>query len=184
MRGLATPVVVTAVALGLMLAEARVSRRHEQRLRGRGAVAPVRDLYAVVAVLYPATLIVMGVEGWWRAAATTTVVADGEPTWFASGVLLFVASKALKYWAIGALGERWTFRVLVLPGVPLVTAGPYRYVAHPNFVAVVGELAGAAMMCGARVSGPVCVIGYAGVLWMRARFEAQALKSLSARETA
>ena len=83
---------------------------------------------------------------------------DGSPSWPVAGVLLFVASKALKYWAIRTLGERWTFRVLVQPGRPLVTTGPYRYVAHPNYIAVVGELVGAAMMLGARVSGPIMIV--------------------------
>ena len=125
---------VTALGLGLMLAENRVSRAHARALQARGAVAPPGDLYAIVAVLYPALFLAMGVEGMWRAAHPAPA-ADAGPAWFASGLLLFAASKALKYWAIGALGERWTFRVLVLPGVPLVTRGPYRFIAHPNYVA-------------------------------------------------
>ena len=52
---------------------------------------------------------------------------------FHPGALLFIASKALKYWAIRSLGARWSFRVLVLPGRPLVASGPYRYVRHPIY---------------------------------------------------
>jgi methyltransferase len=175
---------VTALGLGLMLAENRVSRAHERALRARGAVAPPGDLYALVAVVYPALLLAMGLEGMWRATRQAPVagVASGAgdaPGWFASGLLLFVASKALKYWSIRTLGERWTFRVLVLPGVTMVTDGPYRFIAHPNYVAVVGELAGAAMMCGAGITGPVGIGIYAVILWMRARFEERALKEWS-----
>jgi len=166
---------VIAVAFGLMLAETRVSRAHERRLLAKGAVGPARDLFPIVAVLYPAILVTIGLEGFWRASQPVAQQPDG-PAWFASGLLLFVASKALKYSAIRALGERWTFRILVLPGVPLVTHGPYRFVAHPNFIAVIGELAGAAMMCGARISGSIGVCIYALVLWMRARVEDRALK--------
>ena len=166
---------VIAVAFGLMLAETRVSRAHERRLLAKGAVGPARDLFPIVAVLYPAILVATGLEGFWRASQPAAQQPDG-PAWFASGLLLFVASKALKYSAIRALGERWTFRILVLPGVPLVTNGPYRFVAHPNFIAVIGELAGAAMMCGARISGSIGVCIYAFVLWMRARVENRALK--------
>jgi len=101
--------------------------------------------------------------------------AVGEPSWLLSGILLFGASKALKYWAITALGERWTFRVVVLPGVPLVTGGPYRYVAHPNYVAVIGELVGTAMMVGAVVAGPLTIAAVALAIWARVRFEEQAL---------
>lgn len=166
---------VISASLGLMLAEHRVSRAHERRLLARGAVGPARDWFPIVALLYPASLVAMGLEGLWRASHAPLQASEG-PAWFASGLLLFVASKALKYWAIGALGERWTFRILVLPGAPLVTRGPYRFVAHPNFIAVIGELAGAAMMCGARITGSVGVCVYGLVLWMRARIEDRALK--------
>jgi len=166
---------VIAVAFGLMLAETRVSRAHERRLLAKGAVGPARDLFPIVAVLYPAILVAAGLEGFWRASRPVAQVPEG-PAWFASGLLLFVASKALKYSAIRALGERWTFRILILPGAPLVTHGPYRFVAHPNFIAVIGELAGAAMMCRARISGSIGVCIYALVLWMRARVEDRALK--------
>ena len=105
-----------------MLSEARISRANERALRARGAIEPPGDVIRVMAVLYPAAFLVMGAEGMWRAAqdAADAPAADG-PAWAASGVVLFVASKALKYWAIRTLGERWTFRVLVLPGRPLVT---------------------------------------------------------------
>jgi methyltransferase len=166
---------VTAVIIGVMLAENRLSRRNERALRASGAVLPPGDVFRALAVLYPASFLAMGVEGAWRASVAPGAATDG-PSWAASGVLLFVASKALKYWAIHALGDRWSFRVLVQPGRPLVTSGPYRYVAHPNYVAVVGELAGAAMMVGARVTGPVMLVAFGIVLWRRLRFEQRALR--------
>jgi methyltransferase len=156
------PLFTLAVIMGLMLAESQLSRRHEAELRARGAIAPQGDVYAVMSVLYPVVFIIMGLEG---------ALGPGPGAFFASGLLLFVASKALKYWAIGTLGMRWTFRVLVLPGVPLVTTGPYRYVAHPNYIAVVGELVGAAMMMNARLSGPVALAAFGTTLWVRIRFE-------------
>ena len=97
---------------------------------------------------------------------------DGGP---ASGALLFVAAKALKYWAIWSLGERWSFKVYVQPGRPLVDTGPYRYVAHPNYIGVVGELAGTAMMVGARWSGPLALVAIGLLLRARIRFEERAL---------
>jgi methyltransferase len=104
---------------------------------------------------------------------------DGSPSWPVAGVLLFVASKGLKYWAIRTLGERWTFRVLIQPGRPLVTTGPYRYVDHPNYIAVVGELVGAAMMLGASVSGPIMIVAFGIALWARMRFETRILRSMA-----
>lgn len=166
---------VTAVIFGLMLAEARVSRTHERALRARGAIRPDGDVYAPMAILYPSAFLAMSIEGIWRASQGQTP-SPGAPNWFLSGVLLFAASKVLKYWVIRTLGERWTFKVFVLPGIPLVQTGPYRYVAHPNYVAVVGELVGAAMMCGALVAGIGGVLVFGMVLWMRVRFESGVLR--------
>jgi methyltransferase len=86
-------------------------------------------------------------------------------------------AKALKAWAIQALGVRWTFRVLVLPGVPLVTRGPYALMRHPNYVAVVGELVGAALMFGSPVTGPVGLIAFGSLLRRRIAVEERALKA-------
>jgi methyltransferase len=160
--------VLLSFIVGLLLAETRLSTRHERLLRQRGAVAPPGDVYRMLAVAYPAAFVAMGLEGAVRHVSPSGV--------FAAGVLLFVASKWLKYWAIGALGERWSFRVLILPGVPLVSSGPYRYYAHPNYVAVLGELAGTAMMMGARITGPITFVAFGAILWLRLRFETAALR--------
>lgn len=159
---------VLSLIIGLLLAETRLSREHDRRLRARGAVAPPGDVYFLLAIAYPAAFLAMGLEGAIRRAPPEGL--------FAAGALLFAASKWLKYWAIGALGERWSFRVLILPGVPLVSSGPYRYIAHPNYVAVLGELAGTAMMMQARVTGPVAFGVFAVILWFRVRFETAVLR--------
>ena len=175
---------VTAAIIGLMLAENQLSRRNEAWLLSQGARRPEGDVYRALAILYPAAFLVMGAEGAWRAAdaaRTAPVTSSTEPSWLLSGLLLFAAAKALKYWAIRSLGERWTFRVFVLPDVPLVTAGPYRYVTHPNYIAVVGELVGAAMMVGAQVTGPVMIGLFGLALWARIRFENTVLQSLATR---
>ena len=125
-----------------------------------------------MAVVYPLAFVGMGVEGIWRASAGTWGTGLG---FYAAGLLLFVVSKALKYWAITALQDRWTFKVLVLPAEPLVTTGPYRYVAHPNYVAVVGELAGTAMMMEAWYTGVAALAAFGLLLWQRISFETNAL---------
>lgn len=163
-----------AVMIGALLAETRLSRANERVLRARGAITPPGDVYRLMAVAYPASFLAMTAEGLWRSSNASGLVAEG-PNWFVSGVLLFVASKGLKYWAIRSLRERWTFRVMVLPGTPLVRTGPYRYIDHPNYVAVAGELVGAAMMCGARVTGPLALVVFGALLWARVRFEMAAL---------
>jgi len=156
-----------AMIFGLMAAEWRVSNRHEKRLTELGATDPVEPQYLLMAVAYPLSFLLMGAEAWWRQAEI------GGP--FVSGVFLFFAAKALKYWAIGSLGERWTFRVRVLRGAALVASGPYKYVAHPNYIAVAAELVAAAMMMGAFVAGPVMTGVFCVLMWRRIRFEERAL---------
>ncbi len=170
--------VALAIIVGSMLAEHRISRQNVRRLRAAGAIEPPGDVFGAMAVLYPSAFALMGLEGLWRAAADSGAPAAPGPSWAASGVLLFAASKALKYWAIRALGTRWSFRVLIQPNVPLVEDGPYRFVPHPNYVAVVGELVAAAMMMGALVTGPIMTAAFGAALWARIRFESRVLAPL------
>src|SRR5688572_2413157 len=170
-------VFVYALVFGLMLAETRVSVRNERALRARGAIEPRRDVYLAMLILYPLAFGVMGIEGISRSQAPAEVVAgSSQPAWWLAGILLMVASKALKYWAIASLGERWTFRVLVLPGLPLVQRGPYRYVNHPNYIAVVGELVAMALMMSAWITGPVMALLFGIALLLRLRVETRALR--------
>jgi methyltransferase len=94
---------------------------------------------------------------------------------FAAGVLIFAAAKGLKWWAILSLGPFWTFRVLVVPRTRLVAHGPYRWLSHPNYVAVVGELAGVALITGAPVSGLAGIAAFAWLLRRRISVESKAL---------
>ncbi len=172
-------VFLLSLVVGLMLAEGRLSARNTRWLREHGAIEPPGDVWVALAVLYPLAFLLMGGEGLWRQALVEADLAVAPalagPSWLASGLLLFAAAKGLKYWAIRTLGRRWTFRVMILPGWPLVRSGPYRCVAHPNYVGVAGELVGAAMMFGASATGPVMVVLFGVVLWQRVRFETRAL---------
>jgi methyltransferase len=120
----------------------------------------------VMQVAYPGVFLAMIVEGGLRGTGATAALA---------GAVVFVAAKGLKYWAIASLGPRWTFRVLVPPGSRRVATGPYRRLAHPNYVAVALELIGVAIAMHANVAGP---IGTAGFIWLmrrRVRIEERAL---------
>jgi methyltransferase len=159
--------IVALVAFVPMLAEARRSRRHERALRALGAVEPSDDVYQAMQIAYPACFVAMVAEAWVR---------EVPLGWsFGAGAAVFVAAKAIKYWAIATLGHRWTFRVLVLPGRPLVTAGPYRLLRHPNYLGVAGELAGAALMAHAPLAGAVSLVGFGILLLARIRVEERAL---------
>lgn len=167
-----SPLLVSTISLAavliMMLGESLVSRRHERWLRDRGAVEPPGDVFATMRWAYPAAFVVMAAEG---------AMFGPQGGWTTlAGAALLGASKALKFWAIAALGPRWTFRVLVLPAVPLVAHGPYAIVRHPNYVAVVGELIGMALLVGARVTGPVATLLFSLLVRERIRVENRALR--------
>ena len=160
--------VALAMVLALMLVELRLSTRHERLLRARGAVESPDPVYATMRWAYPAVFVAMAVEGLLSEPTPTNVVL--------AGVAIFIIGKFIKAWAIATLGERWTYKVLVLPGVPLVTEGPYQFVRHPNYVGVMGELIGMALVTGARVTGPLAVAFFSWLLVRRIRAEEQALR--------
>jgi methyltransferase len=166
-----TPVSVSAasiiVVLVIMAMELRLSRRNEKQLRAWGAREPADDVYRTMRWAYPAAFVVMAIEG------AAFGPEPGRAT--AAGVIVLAASKLLKGWAIAALGPRWTFRVLVMAGVPLVTRGPYAVMRHPNYVAVLGELAGMALLVGARVTGPLATVLFGLLIRRRIAVEDRAL---------
>jgi methyltransferase len=156
-----------AVVFLLMLAESRLSRSNEQALRARGALEPADDVYRTMAWAYPASFLAFGVEG--------TLAGPPPAAVMVSGVLVFAGGKAMKYWAMASLGPRWTFRVLVLPDAPLVTRGPYAWLRHPNYVGVIGELLGVALIAGAAVTGALALLGFGWLLRRRVQVEDRAL---------
>ena len=160
--------IATLIAVTLMmLAELWLSRSNERWMFDHGAIAPADPVYSTMRWAYPAAFIAMATEG----------VLVGGPSREAviAGVVVLVLAKAVKFWAIASLGKRWTYRVLVVPGAPLVASGPYRMLRHPNYVGVVGELVGMALLSGARVTGVLAVIGFGWLLIQRIRAEERAL---------
>jgi methyltransferase len=118
-------------------------------------------------VVYPWCCVAMALEG--------ALAGPAPPAVLMSGLAVFGLAKALKIWAMSALGSRWTFRVLVLPNAPLVTHGPYAIVRHPNYLAVVGELAGMALIVWAPVAGVAAVIAFGSLMRRRIAIEDRAL---------
>ena len=96
------------------------------------------------------------------------------PAWLV-WLALFAAAQALRYAAIAALGERWSVRVLALPAAPLVRRGPYRWLRHPNYVAVIVELAAAPMIFGAWRTALAASAVNLAALALRVRVEERAL---------
>ena len=167
-RSLQAVALLVVVVMPWLLLETWRSRRHERALRAAGAIEPTDDVYAWMRIIYPAMFLAMTAEGALAAPACTTLVAIG--------IGVFVAAKLLKWWAILSLGRLWSFHVLVLPGVPLVAGGPYRWLRHPNYVALMGEIAGVALMMRAPFTGVGAAIVFGALLVARIRIEDRMLQ--------
>ncbi len=167
------PLVALGVVVVTMVGERMLSGRHERRLRALGAVEPADDVYGWMQFVYPTGFAACLLEGWWRGPEWTTVSA--------SGLLVFIAGKAIKYVAMTTLGDRWTFRVLPQPGAPLVDRGIYRWLRHPNYVGVGGEILGIALWMRAPVAGAVFTVAFGWLLRARIRVEERALESAAAQ---
>jgi methyltransferase len=163
------PLLLLVLAFVPMAFETRKSGANARALRARGAWEPEGDVYRGMQLVYPACFVAMVLEAWLRQRAINGV--------FAAGAVVFAAAKCLKYWAIASLGPRWTFRVLVPPASPLVTSGPYRYLRHPNYAGVAGELVGMALMAQSPVTGIVAIAVFGALLRARIRVEDSALRA-------
>lgn len=162
------PASLFVLALAPMILEARLAARNERRLRDAGAVEPRDDVYRVMQVAYPIAFLAMIGEAWLRDVKTGAA--------FSVGAVIFAIGKALKYWAIATLDSRWTFRVLVPPQSHRIVRGPYRFVRHPNYIGVAGELAGMALMAQAPFAGVIGTVAFLSLVFMRIRIEERALR--------
>jgi methyltransferase len=161
------PLLVLPIVFVPMLLEARRAAANERAQLARGGVEAAGDVYHAMSVAYPLAFLVMVAEGAVR----------GGPTrgFLLIGIVLFLGAKTLKWSAILALGRSWTFSVITVPRDALVTRGPYRVFRHPNYVAVIGELAGVALMSGALVAGPLGTLGFGALILKRISVEERAL---------
>ncbi|MDG5805732.1 isoprenylcysteine carboxylmethyltransferase family protein [Streptomyces ossamyceticus] len=124
---------VLVLAVGLeRVAELVVSRRNAALSFARGGVEAGRGHYPFMVVLHTGLLVGAIVEVWLRRPDTVAVL-----TWIM--LALVAASQALRWWCINTLGRQWNTRVIVVPGTARVADGPYRWIPHPNYVAVVAE---------------------------------------------
>ena len=153
------------------LAEMVVARRNAAWSFARGGFETGRGHWPVMVVLHIGLLVGAVVEVW---------VAD-RPflPWLGWPMLvLVVAAQALRWWCISSLGPQWNARVIVVPGAPRVTSGPYRWMRHPNYVAVVVEGIALPLVHTAWVTALVFTVLNAGVLTMRLRAENEAVRHL------
>ncbi|WP_374196138.1 isoprenylcysteine carboxyl methyltransferase family protein [Streptomyces sp. TS71-3] len=150
------------------VAELTVARRNAAASRRLGGVEHGRGHYPVMVVLHTGLL----------AGCLAEVAAAGRPFLPALGwpmLGLALAAQALRWWCVTALGARWNTRVIVVPGRPLVTGGPYRWMDHPNYLAVVVEGAALPLVHGAWLTAACFTLANVPLLAVRLRCENAAL---------
>ena len=165
---LAYTALIIAVALE-RIAELVVSQRNLAFSRKRGGVEYGAGHYPVMVVLHTALLVACLLE----AAHREFLPALGWPMF---GIVL--AAQGLRWWCISTLGHQWNTRVVVVPGAARVTGGPYRYVPHPNYVAVVAEGIALPLVHSAWITAVVFTALNAILLRTRITCENRALESL------
>jgi methyltransferase len=148
--------------------ELYLSRRNAARAFSQGASELGRGHFPTMVALHSAFIASCAFE----AIFFPRFLAPGI-VWTALG--LEVCAQALRYWAVMTLGERWNTRVIVMPAQAPVVRGPYRFVRHPNYVAVVIEIAAVPLIGGAIVTAIVFSIANAILLAVRIRAEEHAL---------
>ena len=144
-----------------------LARSNTRRLLARGAVESGAEHYRFIVALHAAWLIGLWLLAWDRPVNLPLL-------------LLFVLLQAGRVWVIATLGRRWTTRILTLPGEPLVRKGPFRFVSHPNYIVVAGELAVLPLVFGLPLYALVFTALNAVMMWVRIRCEQRALDAASA----
>lgn len=155
-------ILVLALVTIQRLGELVLAQRNTRRLLARGAVEVGARHYPLLVGLHAAWLAGLWALAWDRPVSLT---------WLA----VFAVLQLLRVWVIATLGPRWTTRIVVLPGAPLVRRGPYRLLSHPNYAVVVAEIAVLPLAFGLVGFAVLFSVLNAGVLWVRIRAESRAL---------
>jgi methyltransferase len=163
------------LAVGLeRLAELAVSKRHAAWAFSRGGEEFGRGHFPAMVALHTALLVGALAEVWMLERPFVPVVG-----WVALAVV--TASQSLRWWCIATLGRQWNTRVIVVPGLPLVTRGPYRLLRHPNYVAVVLEGAALPLVHSAWATAALFTVLNAALLARRIQVEERALATVAGK---
>jgi methyltransferase len=144
------------------LAELWLARRNTEALLANGAREFAAGHYPAIILLHALWLASLWLFGWSHPLASIWLV-------------IFLALQVLRAWILMTLGRRWTTRIIVLPGDPLVETGPYSYLSHPNYLVVIGEIAALSLCLGLPWLALVFSLANAVILSVRVRAENAAL---------
>ena len=144
------------------LGELVLAERNTRRLLAKGAHEVGRSHYVFVVAVHAAWLLTLWLLG-------------PGPAIHVLPLVIYVALQFARVWVIATLGDRWTTRIIILPGAPLVGHGPYRWVDHPNYLIVTVEIAVLPLVFGLPIVAAFFTVLNAIILWVRIREENQAL---------
>ena len=164
-----TAVAILAFVTAERLLELAIARANTRRLLDHGAIEHGAGHYPLIVAVHAVWLVSL-----WVLAPARAV----EGSWLAVFALLQLA----RFWVIATLGRRWTTRIIVLPGAPLVKHGPYRFLDHPNYWVVAGEIAVLPLVFSLPWVALAFSILNAIVLAIRLREEGRALAPLRAKD--
>ena len=150
--------------------ELALAERNTRRLLARGAQEAGADHYPIIVGLHAAWLAGLWWWGWNRPA---------DYAWLAAYAVL----QGLRVWTLASLGARWTTRIIVVPGEPLVRKGPYRFLPHPNYLVVAGEIAVLPLVFHMPAYAALFSALNASILWVRIRAEDRALRQAMSKRT-
>jgi methyltransferase len=150
------------------LGELVLSNYNTRRILARGAIEVGAGHYPLVVSVHAAWLIALWI--WGR-----------DQDVILPALLGFIVLQGLRLWILATLGLRWTTRIIVLPGEPLVASGPYRYLAHPNYAVVAGEIALLPLALHLPLLALIFTALNAAVLAIRIRAETSALSAAGSR---
>ncbi|MEC8424130.1 MAG: isoprenylcysteine carboxyl methyltransferase family protein [Myxococcota bacterium] len=153
------------------IVEVRVSLRNAAWSLARGGREFGRNHYPFMVALHTGFLVACIAEAWLLQRPFLPAV--GGPLIVAAAVL-----QGLRWWCITALGPRWNTRVIIVPGLPRVTAGPYRWMSHPNYVVVALEGVVLPLIHSAWITALAFTLLNAVLLWVRICVENQALAAM------
>jgi methyltransferase len=155
-------IVILALVTLQRVGELWLSNRNTRRLLAQGALEYGQSHYPLIVAVHALWLVAL----WW--------LAPGRH-FFAFWLVLYVLLQVARIWVLATLGQRWTTRIIVLPGAPLVRRGPYRLVDHPNYVVVTGEIAVLPLVFGLWQIALIFTALNAAALTIRIREENRAL---------
>jgi methyltransferase len=156
-------IVVLALVTVQRLGELVLARRNTRRLLAMGAHEVAPEHYPLLVAMHAAWL-----GGLWWLAWDQPI----QWPWLA----VFLVLQCLRVWVLATLGGRWTTRIIVMPGAPLVARGPYRFLSHPNYAVVIGEIAALPLAFGLWAYAAAFSLLNAVVLTVRIRAENAALR--------